>query len=66
MPKAFSWNTYSMSNLYAENFTGKSIVDQPRSFATFGLLLFVLSTRNFEIFRLYFIPKKFYSKKNQK
>jgi len=48
MPKAFSWNTYFMSNVYAEkcHFTGKSIGDQPRSFANFHLLLLLTSTRN--------------------
>jgi len=38
--KAFSWNTYSRSNLYSEkcHFTGKSIGDQPRFGFGFGLL----------------------------
>jgi len=51
MPKAFSWNTYFMSNLYAKkrHFTSKSIEDQPRSFADFDLLLFVSSTSKGDI-----------------
>ena len=38
MPKAFSWNTYFMSNLYSEkcHFTGESIGDQPCTFASFS------------------------------
>ena len=37
MPKAFSWNTYFMSNLYLEmcQLTGKSMKDQPSTFAIF-------------------------------
>jgi len=37
MAKAFSWNTYFMSNLYSKkcHFTGKSIGDQLSTFATF-------------------------------
>jgi len=47
MPKAFSRNTYFMSNLYFKkcHSTGKSIGDQPCTFASFPRLLVFAPTR---------------------